>query len=329
MTIDTSHARDRRLPGASEPLVTLAPLTWGGWRTEPAEHVVDLQDRANEIRARGGQVDRALTRLTEAVNAMSEAVGSHKRVRSWWDGRDRERTWALLHEAEELLVEQPTAGREWVIETVQRHQIDLGTRDPARLAFKAAEQANHGVGSAARVLLHDAHLVATRRAVQTRRFRNRLLGAAVMALAVAFALVITQAQIPRAQLLENTQELPLVTWQLMALAMIGGLVGGLIGALRIVTTKTLPRYEVTSTRALLRVSMGVLTGLLGVMLLSTGWIVSGSLKSTAMLLVSAIAFGAAQEIVTKTFEAKVGKDLAKAEEDTAKAEEDTAKESAK
>ena len=54
------------------------------------------------------------------------------------------------------------------------------------------------------------------------------------------------------------------------------------------------------------------------MLLSAEWITSGSLKSTAALLVSAIAFGAAQELVTKTFEQKVGKDLAKADEKEAK-----------
>lgn len=318
MTTDTSHRQNLRWPCAPETPVTLAPLTWGGWRTEAAEHVVDLEDHADEIRDRGGQVDRALTRLAEAVDAMREPVSPHQRIPSWWDGRDRERTWTLLHEVEELLIEQPAADREWVNETVRRHEIDLGRRDPARPAFRAAEQAGLRVGPAARVVLHDAHLISTRRAVQSRRFRNRLLGAAMMALAVAGALVITQAQIPRAQLLENTQQLPLVTWQLMALAMIGGFVGGMIGALRIVTTKTLPRYEVTSARALLRVSMGVLTGLLGVMLLSAGWIVSGSLRSTAMLLVSAIAFGAAQEIVTRTFEEKVGKDVTKAEKDTAK-----------
>jgi hypothetical protein len=99
---------------------------------------------------------------------------------------------------------------------------------------------------------------------------------------------------------------------LLVLTLVGGAVGGALTALRLLGARPRGRYDVQVPRALLRISTGGVTGFLGVLLLSSGWIVTGTLTSVATLLVVAVAFGVAQDRLTGALEKRADDLLASA-----------------
>jgi uncharacterized membrane protein len=89
-------------------------------------------------------------------------------------------------------------------------------------------------------------------------------------------------------------------WALLLVVMVFGCLGAFLTAIPALTQvpRTRSPFNVPLQQTLLKLVLGALTGVVGVMIVGSG-IVSAGLESVASMLVLAVVFGAGQQAVTR------------------------------
>lgn len=142
-----------------------------------------------------------------------------------------------------------------------------------------------------------------------RGFRNRLLITSIIVVVVAVGLVLLQWRLPDAHMFSVPQDATsLSRWALMMLVMVFGLLGSLvttIPSMAKIPTVSSP-FNFPLQQSLVKISLGSLTGLVGVIAIGTGGVTSGFTSLQALIAI-AIVFGAGQQAVTQFLDNRAGK----------------------
>jgi hypothetical protein len=141
-----------------------------------------------------------------------------------------------------------------------------------------------------------------------RAFRNRLVVMSLIALATSITLVFLQWRLPQAAIVQAPKGSSGVSrWALMLLVMAFGSIGSLIST--IPALAAIPRvkspYNFPLQQALLKVVLGSLTALVGVIVTGSAGVTSG-FGSLQALIGIAVVFGAAQQAVTQYLDRRAG-----------------------
>lgn len=297
-----------------------------GWRGEAYQRIADLSEDLDYLT---GDARPHLKKHLEDVGVVLRDTKAS--YRQWRSGGLVEEVWGDLHTVEERIgsvsrgaLLQDYCG--WAAE----HARDGALAKDSR-AFKEVDKAWAAVKDAAAkpavgptppgdggggteqvlaqnlacVLSHEHRIIGSRhRAV--RELRNRLLDAAVVTFVLALLVSIAALLMPKLPILIDASKFPDATvGRLVALVGLGGLVGGALCALPVLTNTKADRYQLSYARAALRMSNGILAALLGIALVGAGWVTTLSADAPGALFTIAVAFGIAQETVTKVLEKKM------------------------
>jgi hypothetical protein len=141
-----------------------------------------------------------------------------------------------------------------------------------------------------------------------RAFRNRLVIISLIALITSFCLVILQWRLPGAALIQEPRGSGgIPRWALMLLVMAFGSVGALVStipALAAIPRVTSP-FNFPLQQALLKIILGSLTALVGVIATGSAGVTNGY-ASLQALIGTAIVFGAGQQVVTQYLDRRAG-----------------------
>lgn len=279
-----------------------------GWATLARERADLLTERVDELESRGAPAEtvRALRRKLEGVR-LEHIQGPHRLA--WLTGNAINESWSELHRIEERIAElspDPAA----VTADARRHaEHGLRAQDAAAAQEKlAAGQAQPRV---ALEVIREAHLAAEARHESERNQQRGILSIAAGLLAAAVITIIVQAVVPAGDRLvplpANGAAMP--AWAFLMLIMLFGMLGGGLSALISLytgdreLTNTL-WYDPRPALSLVKVVMGLWTGLIGVLVVSTG-VVVGVYTTLASALLLAFLFGYAQQAVTRFVDRKV------------------------
>jgi hypothetical protein len=135
----------------------------------------------------------------------------------------------------------------------------------------------------------------------SRAFRNRLVVTTLLALSTAFAIIVVQWRLPRADIIQRpTGGEDVSRWALLILVMAFGAVGGLITS--IPALAALPRvkgpFNFPLQQAFLKIALGSVTAVVGVIVTGSAGVTTGYASMQALAGV-ALVFGAAQQAVTQ------------------------------
>jgi len=135
----------------------------------------------------------------------------------------------------------------------------------------------------------------------SRAFRNRLVVTSLLALSTAFAIIVVQWRLPRADIIQRpTGGEDVSRWALLILVMAFGAVGGLITS--IPALAALPRvkgpFNFPLQQAFLKIALGSVTAVVGVIVTGSAGVTTGYASMQALAGV-ALVFGAAQQAVTQ------------------------------
>ena len=141
-----------------------------------------------------------------------------------------------------------------------------------------------------------------------RAFRNRLVVTSLMGLAAGGLLVVVQWRLPTVRIIHRPSDATgLSPWALLLLVMGFGSLGALIST--IPAMAAIPRaqspFNFPLQQAYLKVIVGSLTGVIGVVLTDGTTITKGS-NTVAALLTVATVFGAAQQAITQYLDRRAG-----------------------
>lgn len=141
-----------------------------------------------------------------------------------------------------------------------------------------------------------------------RAFRNRLVISIFISLLVSVALVWIQGQLPKAEFVHLNASIPsLSRWELVMLVMVFGSVGALVTAIpamaRIPTVNS--PFNFPLPQGILKIVLGSLTSLVGVIVVGTTGINNGFTSLTSLISV-ALVFGAGQQAVTQFLDKRAG-----------------------
>lgn len=229
--------------------------------------------------------------------------------------------WQSLHAAEEC-VARLSRGDQLLdyVEQAAEHLSDpalAGNRSVA--AGKAWEhvraarekpidilEADASLASDVATILHRAHVIIDGKHHEANDCSARLKVATIGLFVLSGLIVLAAVFFPQLPFLIAAEKFQGVsTVQLALLVVLGGLVGGSWGAFPTFTSGKRDTYRVQYVRAAARLAMGVLSALIGVSLLGAGWMSGLTGDSAPALFAVSIAFGLAQEPVTRALESKL------------------------
>jgi hypothetical protein len=260
-----------------------------------------------------------------------------RRFGSWWFGDRIERAWALLHRVELDLLGQvqpervvwelervrrraatlPTShrARKGLDDTLQRHGLPTvngeGVRTPKARRSSHADAASPVAPIDAPLTAHElaaAHDVLSSSHARTqayqkdaRAFRNRLVLTTLLALFASVLVIVMQWRLPRFDVVaspDGTIHAP--GWTLMLLVMGFGSMGALLTTIPAMSQigRVKSPYNIPIAQGCLKIVVGSLTALVGVIIVGTTSVSKGFGSVEALLGVAA-AFGAAQHAVTR------------------------------
>jgi hypothetical protein len=141
-----------------------------------------------------------------------------------------------------------------------------------------------------------------------RAFRNRLIVISLISLVTSALLVILQWRLPSASIIEHPKGATGESaWALMLLVMVFGCVGALVSA--IPAMAAIPRvkspFNFPLQAALMKVFVGSLTALVGVIVTGSAGVTNGY-ASLGALIGIAVVFGASQQAVTQYLDKRAG-----------------------
>lgn len=141
-----------------------------------------------------------------------------------------------------------------------------------------------------------------------RSFRNRLLVTTIITVSVAVALILLQWRLPYAPIFQRPPDVLYASrWTLTMLIMVFGSVGALVTAIPAMAAIPTVRspYNFPLQQALLKVALGSLTAMVGVVVIgSTG--VTAGLASLQALIAIAVVFGSGQQAITQFLDKRAG-----------------------
>jgi hypothetical protein len=262
---------------------------------------------------------------------------ARSRMVAWWTGIDIERSWVSLHAAKQALFSV-------VKEEDARVQIPvLRSKLQQYISAGSAERAEYegwlkppDIRESTLTSIDRSHLRTIRAAVDResdlahaniRRFRNTLLRLIAGLVVILFVLIFDSPShsflpicaaasgqaapgattgtksVSSAQGSTQTsgESCPAV-WQLELVGLVGGLLAAAAALRKIPTTGT--PYGLRNVQAVVKVPMGALTAIVGVMLLQSGIISALQAQATPVVFVYALVFGYSQETVTRLIDDK-------------------------
>lgn len=291
-----------------------------------------VRGRADEIGARvdflvadGHLNAEGAARIRELLDNVTELAEHSWRLRAWkgfrdwWYGSSAEAAWYHLHLAERLMVAS-VADEQQVVALVAHRTATLPTEDRRVVAYQAlstrvqkqARQstsrkppAPQSISTADRAVVDELldHSIdeSCRFNQSARAFRNRLFLLSFFALLATGLAILVQAWVPETTILKRPAEGGVDSnVKLMTIVAAFGMLGGLVSAIPSLgrASRELSAFNVGMQRALQKAATGGLTAIVGVIALSNASVTTGY-ASLQSLLAVAIAFGAAQQVVTK------------------------------
>lgn len=260
--------------------------------TKALDHVTGLL-RLAEVEIRQGPPDNAWP----SIHAVEEALAHHAKgdyvitcaIRAYEHGRD-----PVLQGRDSFAEVQSS----WeAVKRCARRGVDGG--DPEVLAAHVSRVLGH-----AHRLTDESH--------QAKNECHRRLSVAAAGLFALSGLVVVLAWAFSGLefLVDSSGAASAPAWQLISLMVVGGMVGAALGAVPAYVDASSDRYRLRGARAAFRIALGVLSALVALSLLQAGWLTDWSADSAAALFAVALAFGAAQEPVTRVLESKIASAVA-------------------
>ena len=278
----------------------IARSRWSAWRVAVGEKLTWLQA---ELDGRDGPVPPG---VREAMATAHESTRARSTLANWYSGADIERAWRSLHFAEaRVLASSPDLGgrlpavRERVLE-------DLGKNDQRVKALADVKAANLGPDERAAVLeaLRAAYATSDNSHTAVRSLRNRLLLFGLLMLGLNLGLGVLSSLSPTL--------LPLCVkdfcssggggpaggdvWLIQLLGALGGAVAVVILLLR--TRPSVVAYTLTPYQACIKVMLGMVLAIVGVLIAATG-VFEGIVTTRPALLVLALILGYSQQVGTR------------------------------
>ena len=292
-----------------------------------------VRSRSEELRARTEVLVRAghltdpavVARVDELLDSATERAEHDWGLRAWtgfkdwWLGSSAETAWYQLHLAERLMlagVEDETQ----LVALVAPRTEQLPREDPEVVAYRrlcerlrrdarrggpAHKAGHHPISGADRAVVDElvdhSMIEACRFNQRARAFRNRLFLLSTFALIATALVILVQCWVPEATIMRRPAEAGVNdNAQLLSIVAVFGMLGGLVSAIPSLgrASRELNAFNVGMQRALQKVATGGLTAIIGVIALSNANLTAGY-SSLQSLLAVAIAFGAAQQVVTR------------------------------
>jgi hypothetical protein len=318
-------------------------LCGGAWR---AMVLADVRRLSNEVLTalECGRTTGAMNRECRAAQAArvakllqgaADATEKRSTPLNWWDGRVREDAWTQVHEADaalhHLLPEDELLPHGW--DVLMKAQATLGLDDRrvknlqrALLPPNVVETPLEGDGEAMTKLARSVEHVARgayreieEGYTQSRGYRNRLIRLTVLA---ALMVVVMGAVVRRGFLPLEGGESDMESAILIgAFGALGALITGVPAIAR--TPGTRNPFNLPLHQLLVKLAMGPLFALVGVLFVASGLIGVGSLLDTGgvaataeadavnfteiQLAVWSVLFGSAQHVVTRVVDDRVAK----------------------
>jgi hypothetical protein len=316
--------------GTGPPRPTRRRSLTASWRQTALRRFHQL--RIDLLRAKPAADDPRLAEYSEVEALLQEAgdvaEAQHVIPTTWWSGAEVERTWRLLREVEERLVDFVDAAeldaRAADAVSHARHQGisdgDPSVMDLAAIRAVAAERRIAGTAlsdtevvayrAAVRAVLGLAHARSDRDNQEARAYRNRLLLGSVISLLAAVALVALQALLPRVSFVDAPTGWRSSPAILLVAIMLFGCAGALFTAIPVLAKQPsdFSPFNLPLQQAILKMTFGALTALFGVAAFGAvsvnGLEVEMAEMTVPALIVLAVAFGAAQQAVTRFFDGR-------------------------
>ncbi|MEU8071336.1 MULTISPECIES: hypothetical protein [unclassified Micromonospora] len=282
------------------PAPPAAPVPRAVWQVRVRTKLDDLYEQLTALSQRDPERVSALRALLSPV----EGVLGRSGVVEWLRGGKLEYAWQTIHAVERAMVALRT-GDELIGLLPAYRSAAAQVLPPDDKVFTDLDPVAGGMSEAllrARVqgLLTRYHSASDEFHESARRLRNRILGLSVFALVAEVLMVLVQWRSTDVRLLEAPGDAGGVpAWRLLSFVLIAGALGAFLSALpSMITARSggLP-YKLPFQQGLLKLAIGPLVALVGIMLV-VGGLVETSVSSTAALLGLAIVFGAGQQAVT-------------------------------
>jgi hypothetical protein len=329
-------------PGATR--VEPEPEPQVRWWTH-GEHVapwqVEIRHRVDDLSAQVSGLPPVRRRPVERqlATARRAAVPPFPH-RQWWHGTSIETAWNATHLAQATLplVVEPSALKRQLVDARRRSSMRLAKGDPLRIAVEdvpLGERVLAGKGTAEDRQTIAAALQASLELADDehrnlRDWRNRLLRVAMLAFLVLALTVAAGALRPEfVPLCSPASSDPVIcpggsatasSGDVGMVAFLGALGGALAAviAMRRANPGSSP-YRITPALSLVRVPLGGLTAVVGVLLVQSGEVPGVALSTASQLAVFALLFGFSQELVTRLLEsrARIVQDATKGRSSTA------------
>ena len=314
-------------PGATriEPPPALPEQWWArGERVAPWQ--VEVRHRVADVSAQVGGLPPARRAAVERhLAAARRAAMRPFPRRQWWNGTSIETAWNATHLAQAglPLVVDGSALRRQLVDARRRASMRLTKSDPLRMAVEdvplgqrvdqghATPEDRQTIAAALQASLEladDEHR-------SLRDWRNRLLRVSLLAFLVLAITVAAGALRPElVPLCSPASAGPVLcpgggsvaaagdTGTVAFLGALGGALAAVV-AMRRANPGSSP-YRITPALSLVRVPLGGLTAVIGVLLVQSGEVPGVALDTASQLAVFALLFGFSQELVTRLLESR-------------------------
>jgi hypothetical protein len=290
-------AADAGAPDWSEDVRT---SRFSAWRVPVSEKLRWLQ---SELDSRDGPPPAG---VREAMRTAHESTKATSRLGTWYSGADIERAWRNLHLAESKIVatSPDLAGRLPAIR--ERVLEDLDRNDERVKALQAIKPDTIGPNERAVVTeaLRAAYSVSDNSHTAVRSLRNRLLLFGLLMLALNLGLGAVASLFPNVLPLcvkdfcatGGTGPAGGDVWLIQLLGALGGAVAVVLLLLR--TRPSVVAYTLTPYQACIKVMLGAVLAILGVLIAGTG-VLQGIVSNRPALLVLALILGYSQQVGTR------------------------------
>jgi hypothetical protein len=290
---------DRTVPDWSD---DVTKSRFSAWRVAVSEKLQWLQ---SELDSRSGPAPAG---VLEAMRIAHESTRTRSRLGTWYSGADIERAWRNLHLAEaKIIATSPDlAGRLPALR--ERALEDLDKNDERLKALQAIKPDPEHIGpneqATVTEALRAAYSMSDNSHTAVRSLRNRLLLFGLLMLALNLGLGAVASAFPNS--------LPLCVkdfcatggagpaggdvWLIQLLGALGGAVAVVILLLR--TRPSVVAYTLTPYQACIKVMLGAVLAILGVLIAGTG-VLQGIVSNRPALLVLALILGYSQQVGTR------------------------------
>lgn len=284
-----------------------------GWATLARERADQLREEIDELMLASASPQAIMDLHWRLQQVRHENIDAPHHFLSSLTGDAVNESWNRLHRIEEQVAELWQDENRIVAEAEKHLHAGLPRKVEAELHEQLDSAAKTGRRKeVARDVIHEAH-----RAVETRHESERNTQRGIVALAGTLFATGIIAVVLQATAFSSVRLVPLpadgstvAAWALLAVIMLFGMLGGMVSALvsLYVTSRQFTDtvwYDPRPALALVKVTLGMWTAVIGVLAVATGDLV-GSYSSMAALLLLAFVFGYGQHAVTMFIDRRVG-----------------------